>query len=624
MMGRYLLCVWVLLSCGDAAAQSDDLLFLEYASQRRGLDSIVKANSEDTIAVERELSRIEDLAIDEGDDQLETLTRLIRSRYALERKRFSSDLEERTLRIASKEEEYLKADAHQLLADYYWSEKQFTTSLEHHLYAYQVYSEFSAKEFPPKVAYIQACGSRYYYFGDYATAKKYFLEAYSQVDSDEVGISEVNTIALCYDFLGQLDSAMYYYELAMDAAENGQDTIWIAIIQGNMADIFHKKHEYDTAMQLIEQSVETILARKGALRNATYGLAILGDLYLMKGDKKKALELEEQAYQILLQKNKWNSHDVVMRVYPYIAKAYAANGQMDLAYALLDSARIARDSVAEDRNLLHLAGAQHKAEMQRHFLEIEKKESRLKVQTTVRNALIAGFGIVALLSVVLVRQKRRISKEKKRSDNLLLNILPQETADELKSKGSAEARSYDLVTVMFTDFKDFTSTSERMDAKQLVQEIHSYYMEFDRIIDSHNIEKIKTIGDSYMCAGGLPVENKTNAEDVVNAALEIQQFMQRDKEERERRGQHTFQIRIGINSGPVVAGIVGIRKFAYDIWGDTVNIAFRMQSSGEEGKINISGSTYELIKDRFHCTYRGKVAAKNKGEIDMYFVSGPK
>jgi adenylate cyclase len=218
------------------------------------------------------------------------------------------------------------------------------------------------------------------------------------------------------------------------------------------------------------------------------------------------------------------------------------------------------------------------------------------------------------------RYNRRLDEEKKRSDELLLNILPSKTAEELKNTGSAEAKRFEEVTVMFTDFKNFTQASEKMSAEELVKEIHSYFSEFDRIIQKHNIEKIKIIGDSYMCAGGLPVGNSTHPFDVVSAALELQEYMASQRRIRQSHGQHFFELRIGIHTGPVVAGIVGIKKFAYDIWGDTVNTASRMENCGEVDRVNISGSTYIHIRDRFRCTYRGKVIAKHKGEIDMYFV----
>lgn len=252
----------------------------------------------------------------------------------------------------------------------------------------------------------------------------------------------------------------------------------------------------------------------------------------------------------------------------------------------------------------------------------------------IRNIFIGGFVVVLIFALLIFRgyrqklkdniiisqQKEEVEKQKGRSDELLLNILPSEVAEELKVKGSADAKQFDEVTVMFTDFKNFTQISEKLSPPELVAEIHTCFKAFDNIIGRHNIEKIKTIGDAYMCAGGLPVANTTNATDVVNAAMEIQQFMQQHLLQRKSEVKEVFEIRIGIHSGPVVAGIVGVKKFAYDIWGDTVNIASRMESSGEAGKVNISGSTYELVKGKFNCVHRGKIQAKNKGEIDMYFA----
>lgn len=220
----------------------------------------------------------------------------------------------------------------------------------------------------------------------------------------------------------------------------------------------------------------------------------------------------------------------------------------------------------------------------------------------------------------LEKRSEVIAAEKAKSDNLLLNILPKETAEELKETGRARAKSYDSVSVFFSDIRGFTSLAEHLPPAELVAEIDYYFSSFDRIIARHNIEKIKTIGDAYMCAAGIPEPNATHAIDLVAAALEIQQLVQAHKAERMQEGRIYFEVRIGIHTGPVVAGIVGERKFAYDIWGDTVNIAARMESGGEVSKVNISGATYALIKDHFRCTYRGKVSAKGKGEIDMYFV----
>lgn len=240
------------------------------------------------------------------------------------------------------------------------------------------------------------------------------------------------------------------------------------------------------------------------------------------------------------------------------------------------------------------------------------------------------IGIAALLLIVALiifnrfrvtrKQKAIIEREKHRSDELLLNILPAEVAEELKEKGSTKAKYFDEVTVLFTDFKGFTQLSENLSPEALVAEINECFSAFDMIIQKHGIEKIKTIGDAYMAAGGLPIANSTHPEDVVRACLEIQQFIAEHKRVKQAAGQLFFEIRIGVHTGPVVAGIVGLKKFAYDIWGDTVNTAARMESSGEVGKVNISGSTYALVRDKFKCTQRGKIEAKNKGQIDMYFV----
>lgn len=208
--------------------------------------------------------------------------------------------------------------------------------------------------------------------------------------------------------------------------------------------------------------------------------------------------------------------------------------------------------------------------------------------------------------------------EKKKSDDLLLNILPEVVAQELKQTGRTTPRSYEVATVMFTDFENFTIKSERLSPEELVSIIDTCFKKFDEIVSRHNIEKIKTIGDAYLCVSGLPDTKDHNAVNVVNAALEIISVI---KELQESKTEHGFfDIRIGIHTGPLVAGVVGDKKFAYDIWGDTVNTAARMEQSSEPNRINISQSTYELVKDKFHCTFRGKQPAKNKGLIEMYFI----
>jgi len=224
---------------------------------------------------------------------------------------------------------------------------------------------------------------------------------------------------------------------------------------------------------------------------------------------------------------------------------------------------------------------------------------------------------VATRTAEIDKQHQELKAEKKKSDDLLNNILPEEIADELKQKGISSARFFDHVTVLFTDFVNFTKAGERMSPQELVDELHTCFKTFDDIISKYNIEKIKTIGDAYLAVCGLPVADNNNAVNVAKAAIEIRQFM---LDRRQQLGDKTFEVRIGIHTGSVVAGIVGVKKFAYDIWGDTVNTAARMEQNSEPGKINCSQTTYELIKGQFTCTYRGEITAKNKGELSMYFV----
>lgn len=252
-------------------------------------------------------------------------------------------------------------------------------------------------------------------------------------------------------------------------------------------------------------------------------------------------------------------------------------------------------------------------------IELKNKHESLRIE---KEQLIQKQN--QILEQKVEERTKELQLEKNKSDDLLLNILPLDTANELKLNGFAKPKHYDEVTVLFTDFKNFTKISEKLSAVELVEEINFCYSNFDRIITKYGIEKIKTIGDSYMCVGGLENNKKQNVINTVLAAIEIRDFMETEKDRRSLNDQFYFDIRIGLHTGPVIAGIVGIKKFAYDIWGNTVNIASRMESASEPGKINVSGETYELIKADFNCEYRGKVMAKNKGDIDMYFVESKK
>jgi adenylate cyclase len=227
-----------------------------------------------------------------------------------------------------------------------------------------------------------------------------------------------------------------------------------------------------------------------------------------------------------------------------------------------------------------------------------------------------------LLEQIINKRTEDLIIEKEKSETLLANVLPKNTAREIMAKGKATKIKYNFVTVLFSDIQGFTKIAEETNPEVLIDELDKFFFLFDSVVEKYGIEKIKTIGDAYMCAGGIPEKNRTNPVEVILAALEMKVYMKKLKETSELEGMKYWDIRIGIHTGTVVAGVVGQKKLSYDIWGDTVNTASRMESSGEAGKINISGTTYEFVKDFFTCEYRGKMPVKYKGELEMYFVNG--
>jgi len=227
-----------------------------------------------------------------------------------------------------------------------------------------------------------------------------------------------------------------------------------------------------------------------------------------------------------------------------------------------------------------------------------------------------------MLEQIINKRTEDLIIEKEKTENLLANVLPKNTASEIMEKGKATKIKYNFVTVLFSDIQGFTKIAEEMNPEVLIDELDKFFFYFDSVVENLGIEKIKTIGDAYMCAGGIPEKNRTNPVEVILAALEMQVYMKELKEASQVQGMKYWDIRIGIHTGTVIAGVVGHKKLSYDIWGDTVNTASRMESSGEAGKINISGTTYEFVKEFFICEHRGKMPVKYKGELDMYFVNG--
>ncbi|MBI1225094.1 MAG: tetratricopeptide repeat protein [Bacteroidetes bacterium] len=302
-------------------------------------------------------------------------------------------------------------------------------------------------------------------------------------------------------------------------------------------------------------------------------------------------------------------------------------------------------NLAQQNKLDSLEAANQKAEQQQQIamLESQKQLDNMKIQQqeSFRKTaswigllggalmlLIAGSWLygrrlnkrLASQNQQIEAQKTEIDVERARAEGLLLNILPDEVAAELKEQGSATPRHYNSASVLFTDFVGFTKISAMLPPGEVVQELNKFFLGFDEIVERHNLEKIKTIGDSYMAAGGLPVENRTHPKDAVAAGREILQFIKQQNALNAAASRPQWQIRIGIHSGELVAGVVGSKKFAYDIWGDTVNTASRMESNGPIGEINISEATYKLVRNDFECEYRGELEVKNKGKLGMYIV----
>ncbi len=301
----------------------------------------------------------------------------------------------------------------------------------------------------------------------------------------------------------------------------------------------------------------------------------------------------------------------LIHVYDYLEKYKKAISQVQLMMEWKDSLK-----KTEAEQTMRMIQDQQNIQMQNARIELltTQKENDQKI----RIALIA-LAVVLLVLAVSLFQRYKLKKDSERKmDELLLNILPSEVADELKTQGKATSKLYASVTVMFVDIVAFTRMTERLSPERLVADLHHLFTEFDQISARHRLEKIKTLGDAYLCAGGVPVENETHAFDTIAAAREMLSFIQSYNNSKPVDEQ--IQVRIGIHTGPVVAGIVGIKKFAFDIWGDTVNIAARLEQSGEPGKINISESTYERVKAVHTCESRGKISAKHKGEISMYYV----
>jgi class 3 adenylate cyclase/tetratricopeptide (TPR) repeat protein len=599
-----------------------------YATQRFTLDSLY--NAIDEIPNEKSLSEFNELkkwAATQNNQELKLNIQLYEFKIAARKNKHILDsisvlkLVDFTNTKDIQKFKFLHTDALFVLACSYFNNKQYALAMRYHYKAHEQYASYNADEFPYLEDYYYEYGRLYYFFKDFKKAASIYKEAWKAIPLDKFNggrATKMNTLALCYKNLHQYDSAIYYFSKAQKMAIENNEEVWEGILSGNVADIYASQNRYDEAIPLLIKNIE-ISKKYHQYGDLAQALAALAEIYLKNNNLPKAIENQKLAFDYYCLKKHKDFH-IRARLFPKFAKVLAANNQINQSYLFLDSAITAIDSAQKETNLMMIAGVQEKIELEKQQAELYQKESEIANQKKFRNFLIALVVITLAFSIVVFKQRNKISKEQKRSDNLLLNILPVEIAEELKTKGASETRLMENVTVLFTDFKGFADISAKLSPKELVNDLHECFTSFDNIMHKHGLEKIKTIGDAYMAAGGLPTPNNTHPIDVVSAALEIKKFIDDTKQKKIKANQPFFEIRIGVHTGPVVAGIVGVKKFTYDIWGDTVNTASRMESSGEVGKVNISQTTYELVKHKFSCVYRGKIQAKGKGEIDMYFV----
>lgn len=450
-------------------------------------------------------------------------------------------------------------------------------------------------------------GDCYLNMGNYKEAIGYYLKVLAEIkkiggnvsQSSEYLAQVLNKLGEAYLATGKIDSAFNYSVEAMAMAEdenrNTPQKAQLPAIYTTVGKIYTGKKQYSMALHYLNKAL-VISTETGAIDKRSNVWLALSSVYEQMGRHDDALK----AYQTHIR----------LRDSLYSNKKLQELTRIDMLgdferRQLTDSLKRAEEKVAANY------------ELQRQKLLTYSGFGGLVLLLLLSFFILRGYRQEKKTNAIITNANNAITEEKRISEQLLHNILPEEVAEELKEKGTTAAKYYESVTVMFTDFVNFTEAGERMGSQELVDELHTCFKTFDSIMEKYKIEKIKTIGDAYLAVSGLPVPNANHAENMVMAAIEIRDFM---LAHRAALKEKTFEIRIGIHSGDVVAGIVGVKKFAYDIWGDTVNTAARMEQSGVAGKINISQSTYDLVKDKFNFSYRGEIAAKNKGNLRMYLV----
>lgn len=467
---------------------------------------------------------------------------------------------------------------------------------------------------------------------EYDKALEYFnqMEQYLPVLNDPrittyylMGVGEV------YNKLENYKMAIGYYQNALPLNEGTDNYAHILTMLGEVE--FNLGNE-DKSIEYLELAYKTAVDR-GQQWEIIQSLLALGNVYQEKNSL-KALSMYKEA-EVLAKETQPNK--ALRDIYLGMSKTYSKLGDYKNAFKNQELYLSQKDSLFNLETDDKIRGLQFDFDLSKKEDEIDllEKESEIQELTKKRQKNVIWVSgiflfLLALLALSLFRRYKFTQKtnliienEKNRSEKLLLNILPEETAQELKTLGKVKAKRFDSVSVMFTDFVAFTAYAKELEPEELVSSVDYYFSKFDEIIEKYDLEKIKTIGDAYMCVSGLPEPGEDDVLRAVEAANEILKFTEESKRSNKNHLAH-FDIRIGINTGPVVAGVVGTKKFAYDIWGDTVNVAARMESSSSPGKINVSENTYLLIKDHYECEYRGEIQVKNKGIMKMFFVNDKK
>ncbi|MDQ1089749.1 adenylate/guanylate cyclase domain-containing protein [Siphonobacter sp. SORGH_AS_1065] len=485
-------------------------------------------------------------------------------------------------------------------------------------------------------ATTQNIGGIYVSIKDYKNGMAYFQQALKlQLElKDSASLSQtLNGIGEIYSRQYNYLEAFRYLNQSLAIANKLDNKVKQLEVLHSLGELFNHQKKYAQALYYYQSSL-AISQKINNLQYLSNSKIALGDVFNKTGQSSEAIK---SCHEGLITAEKLGSVTLKREACDCLYKSYKSIGNSVLALRFYEKATIYKDSLRSEEIASQAQSMEFQKQQladsitharkeyviqQKHKEEVRKKEQQ-------RNYIFVSLGFLSIVAIGLWsrlnyvrRSKKILQKEKDRSENLLLNILPKEIADELMEKGSVEAQNFSSVAILFSDFKSFTQTAEKMSPQSLVEELNVCFKAFDLIVEKYKIEKIKTIGDAYMAAGGLPNPDQQAAWNTVCAALEMQDFITRRKIDHQFSNNPTFEMRVGIHSGPVVAGVVGVKKFQYDVWGDTVNTASRIESNGEPGKVNVSETIYNLLKDdpTFLFDYRGIINAKGKGDIKMYFV----